>query len=97
MNAIRTPVADNGPATTPARAWMRALTTTADATRNPERILPSAIVEWARKYGDSTALISDRERFSFRGIEARMNQYSRWALRAHSKFRWPRFSAQSFA
>ena len=82
MNATRTPVTADGPAATPARAWMRALETTAHATRDPERILPRAIADWAGKYGDATALISDRERLSFRGLAARMNQYSRWALNA---------------
>ena len=67
---------------TPARAWLRALETTAQATRDPERILPRAVIEWARKYGDATALVSDCESFSFRTLEARMNQYSRWALTA---------------
>ena len=68
--------------TTPAQAWLRALETTAQATRDPERILPRAVIEWARTYGDATALVSDCESFSFRTLEARMNQYSRWALTA---------------
>ena len=67
---------------TPARAWLRALETMARATRDPLRILPRAVAEWASRYGDATALISDRETFSFRALEARMNQYSRWALGA---------------
>ncbi|MBV8440832.1 MAG: long-chain-acyl-CoA synthetase [Hyphomicrobiales bacterium] len=75
------PPTPNGAAvTTPARAWLRALETTAQATRDPERVLPRAVAEWARKYGDATAFVSDRECFSFRALEARMNQYSRWAL-----------------
>ena len=65
----RAPI-DHNP--TPAQAWLRALETTAQATRNPKRILPCAVIEWARKYGDATALISDRESFSFRTLEARM-------------------------
>ena len=32
--------------------------------------------------GDATALVSDHESFSFHTLEARMNQYSRWALGA---------------
>ena len=66
----------------PSRAWLRALDTTARATRDPQRILPRAVAEWALRYGDATALVSDRETFSFRALEARMNQYSRWALGA---------------
>ncbi len=73
----RTPFAGAAP---PSRAWLRALETTAQATRDPERILPRAVTEWARKYGDATALVSDRESFTFRELEARMNQYSRFAL-----------------
>ena len=69
-------------AETPARAWLRALETTARATRDPLRILPRAVAEWALRYGDATALVSDRETFSFRALEGRMNQYSRWALGA---------------
>jgi fatty-acyl-CoA synthase len=71
---------DRNPAATPARAWLRALETTAKATRDPERILPLAITEWASEYGDSTALVSVDERLTFRELAARMNQYSRWAL-----------------
>jgi fatty-acyl-CoA synthase len=78
MSAGATP--DQNGATTPARAWRRALETTAQATRDSERILSRAVVEWASRYGDATALISDRERLSFRALAARMNQYSRWAL-----------------
>ena len=79
-NPSATPAHNDHPAATPAHAWLRALETTAQATREPERILPRMMTEWARKYGEAPALVSDRERFSFRGLEARMNQYSRWAL-----------------
>jgi fatty-acyl-CoA synthase len=75
------PDASTKPATA-ARAWLRALETTARATRDPQRTLPRAIAEWALNYGDATAMLSDRESFSFRALEARMNQYSRWALGA---------------
>ena len=69
-----------GQATNSARAWLRALETTAEATRDPHRVLPRMVADWARGYGDAPALVSDRERFSFRDLEKRMNQYSRWAL-----------------
>ena len=64
----------------PARAWLRALERTAEATRDPHRILPRVVADWARSYGDAPALVSDRECFSFRDLETRMNQYSRWVL-----------------
>ena len=69
-----------GQAANPARAWLRALETTAEATRDRHRVLPRMVADWARGYGDAPALVSDRERFSFRDLEKRMNQYSRWAL-----------------
>jgi fatty-acyl-CoA synthase len=67
-------------AANPTRAWLRALEGTAEATRDPHRILPRAVANWARSYADAPALISDRGCFSFRDLEKRMNQYSRWAL-----------------
>jgi fatty-acyl-CoA synthase len=66
----------------PSRAWLRALETTARATRDPERVLPRAVSEWAQRYGNRPALLSERETFDFRALAWRMNQYSRWALRA---------------
>jgi fatty-acyl-CoA synthase len=67
-------------AVNPARAWLRALESTAEATRDPHRILPRAVADWARSYADAPALVSDRGCLSFRDLEKRMNQYSRWAL-----------------
>lgn len=67
---------------TPAQNWARALETIGLATRDPDRILTRAIADWASRYGDAPALLSDREAFSFRALEARINQYSRWALNA---------------
>jgi fatty-acyl-CoA synthase len=64
----------------PARSWLRALERTAEATRDPHRVLPRAVTEWAHTYGDAPALLSDGECLSFRDLEKRMNQYSRWAL-----------------
>ena len=43
---------------TPARAWLRALETTAAATKDPQRILPRAVCQWARRYGGKPALLS---------------------------------------
>jgi len=62
------------------RAWTRALESTRQATSDSKNILPRLVAEWARKYGDSTALIDNHGRASFRDLEQRMNQYSRWAL-----------------
>ena len=67
---------------TPARAWLRALETTTLASRDPRRILPRAVAEWARRYGDRPALLSERENLDFRTLAQRVNQVSRWALQA---------------
>jgi fatty-acyl-CoA synthase len=82
MNDVAPPARSGDREQRPARAWLRALETISEATRDPKRTLPCAVIEWARKYGDATALVSDLESFSFRTLEARMNQYSRWALNA---------------
>ncbi len=64
----------------PARAWLRALETTARATRDPARILPRAVNEWAAQRGERAALVSERETLSYCALAGRMNRYSRWAL-----------------
>jgi fatty-acyl-CoA synthase len=69
-------------AATPARAWLKALETTAEATRDPARTLARAAGEWAAAYGDAPAVLSDVEQFSFRTLAERANRYSRWALAA---------------
>jgi fatty-acyl-CoA synthase len=79
-NAPNAPHPEVAQAASPARAWLRALENTAEATSDPHRILPRAVADWARSYADAPALVSDRECFSFRDLEKRMNQYSRWAL-----------------
>lgn len=63
-----------------AQAWVRALQCSVQANHDPERILPRLASDWARDYGDLTALISDEGRTNFRQLEQRINQYSRWAL-----------------
>jgi fatty-acyl-CoA synthase len=47
---------------------------------HPERVFPVAIDELAGEFGDAPALLSDRERFSYRELTARANRYARWAL-----------------
>ncbi len=63
------------------RGALRALKMTTPIAKNPRRVFPRVIAELAEKYGDAPALISDRERFSYRELGARANQYARWALR----------------
>src|SRR5437660_285364 len=59
---------------------MRTLKLTTPIAKNPTRIFPQIILELADKYGDAPALLSDRERFSYRELAARSNRYARWAL-----------------
>jgi fatty-acyl-CoA synthase len=63
-----------------ARTWLRALELTAMIAKDPSRILPRVIDQAADKAGDAPALLSDRERLTFRDLAARMNRYARWAL-----------------
>ena len=62
------------------RDWLRALERTAPITRNPGRILPVVIEELGRRFGESPALLSEREQLTYRGLAERANRYARWAL-----------------
>lgn len=77
MERAQTPPAGKGSA---ARAWMRAIEMTAPIARRPNRTLPAVVEERAAETGDTPALLSDRERLTYRGLAERTNQYARWAL-----------------
>jgi fatty-acyl-CoA synthase len=62
------------------RAWLAALDTTTRATRDPSRILPRAVDEWAEAYGDRPAIVSANASLSYRALSERANQFARWAL-----------------
>ena len=62
------------------KAWLRALELTAPIPTRRERTLSVVIEEMAARMGDAPALLSDRERLTYRGLGARANQYARWAL-----------------
>src|SRR5207247_7768852 len=47
---------------------------------NPRRILPGVIEELAESCGEAPALLSDRERLTYRALAERSNRYARWAL-----------------
>src|SRR6184192_1304841 len=64
----------------PARMWLRALELTAPIPDKPHRVFPSVIDELAEKFGDTPALVSDRERLTYRDLAERSNRYARWAL-----------------
>ncbi len=59
---------------------LRALRRSTPILKHPQRVFPDVIEELAARYGDAPALLSDRERFSYRELAARANRYARWAL-----------------
>src|SRR5262247_3152645 len=59
---------------------LRTLRMTTPIAKNPTRVFPQVVLELADKYGDAPALLSDRERFTYRQLAARSNRYARWAL-----------------
>src|SRR5262249_14057550 len=63
-----------------ARGALRTLRMTTHIARNPTRTFPRVVDELAARYGDAPALLSDRERFSYRDLAERSNRYARWAL-----------------
>jgi fatty-acyl-CoA synthase len=65
----------------PAKAWLRALDSTASITPNPTRIFPVVLEGLAERFGKTSALLSQRECMTFRGLAERSNRYARWALR----------------
>ncbi len=68
------------PAVKSSHAWLRALELTAPIARNPHRVMLTVIEELATRHGDSPALLSDRECFSYRELAGRSNQYCRWSM-----------------
>lgn len=68
------------PAGKASRAWLRALEMTAACTRRPHRLMLDVLDELGSRYGESPALLSDRECFSFSELATRSNCYCRWAM-----------------
>src|SRR5882757_7435835 len=64
---------------------LRTLTMTTPIAKHPTRVFPQVISELADRFGDAPALLSDRERFSYRELAARSNRYARWALQQDLK------------
>jgi fatty-acyl-CoA synthase len=67
-------------ASTPARAWARALALTAPIVRQPHRVLSTVIDEIAVRSGNAPALLSDCECLTFRALADRSDRYARWAI-----------------
>jgi len=62
------------------RGARRALRMTTPIARNPTRVFPDVVEELAERFGPRTALLSDRETFTYRALLERSNRYARWAL-----------------
>ncbi len=58
---------------------IRALRRTAPIARNPTRTVRDLFEDLAREHGPRMALFTDREQFSHGELNARANQYARWA------------------
>jgi fatty-acyl-CoA synthase len=65
--------------------WVRALEATAPIARYPQRLLLDVIEERAAAHGDAPALLSVRERLTYRALAERANSYARWALAQNLK------------
>jgi len=65
----------------PAKAWLRALASTAPITLHPTRVFPVVVEELAERFGATPAVLSEGEYMTFRGLSERSNRYARWALR----------------
>src|SRR5213595_552209 len=76
-DAPATPAGSNRSA---AKAWLRALELTAPIVNNPRRIFSTVIDKLAEACGEAPALLSDRERLTYRALAERSNRYARWAL-----------------
>jgi fatty-acyl-CoA synthase len=68
-------------ARSPAKAWLRALASTAPIALHPTRVFPVVVEELAERFGTTPALLSEGECMSFRSLAERSNRYARWALR----------------
>ncbi|HTS41065.1 MAG TPA: long-chain-acyl-CoA synthetase [Xanthobacteraceae bacterium] len=65
------------------RGALRALKMTTPIAKNRTRVFPVVVEELAEKFGEAPALISERERLTFRSLLERSNRYARWAQSQH--------------
>jgi len=61
-------------------AWLRALALTAPIVRQPERIFPLVIQEYAQRFNAAPALIFGDQCMTYAELAERANQYSSWAV-----------------
>ena len=64
------------------RGALRTLKMTTPIAKHPTRVFPQVISELAEKYGDASALLSDRERLSYRERAGRSHSKSKRATRS---------------
>jgi fatty-acyl-CoA synthase len=65
-----------------AAAYLRALQLTSPIARQPDRTFPSLVDELGRAFGDAPALLSRRERLTYRQLAERSRRYAGWANNA---------------
>jgi fatty-acyl-CoA synthase len=61
------------------RGVWRVIRLTSPIARRPTRIFPLLVDDLAARHGDKPALVSDRERLTYRMLAARSCRYARWA------------------
>src|SRR6266404_9497967 len=62
------------------RGVWRVIRLTSPIARNPTRIFPLLVDDLAARHGDKLALLSNRERLTYRMLAARSCRYARWAM-----------------
>ncbi|HET7885656.1 MAG TPA: long-chain-acyl-CoA synthetase, partial [Bradyrhizobium sp.] len=63
-----------------AKTWLKAIERTSAIEANPDRLFADLIEEWAARQPDRPAIMSERDVFSYRELNERINRYARWAL-----------------
>ena len=59
---------------------LRAISKISKVAKNPSRTFPQVARALADEHGDRIALLSERERMSYRELDERGDQYARWAM-----------------
>lgn len=59
---------------------LRTLKRTTPIGKHPDRTLVNLLESKVDEFGDRVALVSERETFTYRSLDARANRYARWAL-----------------
>jgi fatty-acyl-CoA synthase len=62
-----------------AKAWLKAIELTSRIEAEPQRLFADVVEEWAKRQPGRSALLSDRQSFTYGELSARISQYARWA------------------